>query len=467
MPSATPIPRGPAHLALFGAEDLLVPGACPVCRYVAEADDRFLGWFALEGHAEAETITRLCASLGTCPAHTRALLGQPGADGRLTAVYRYVLRAAVCHLADGTSPKAPCPGCSGSAEAASRAIGTMVAGLQEDESFRERYRAAGGLCVPHLRLAAGHGPRRPVAWLAADAQARLAAGPPPLTAIAGESDADAGIRTWLRAALPASAPTVRPAGAMPGREPGADGGCAICLAAARAERDALAQLSDATADDSAAEPSWAGLCPAHLREACTDVTGDSRPGWPHRPGGLGPADGSVRLLALQAELCRAWLAGISPAPGLRSASGLRSAVSRRARRRVGSWRASGQQRDAGCPACGAWRAAANSASGRLLRVLASSSAARRQAAEATWAPRLCLRHVLSLRQAGPRAAEPAVRAAARTAELLVGELEEAFRKRTWAHREEGRGPEMTAWRRAAALIDGRVYGGGPPRALRA
>ena len=79
MPAATPMPRGPSVLTLYSAEDLLTAVGCPVCRYAAEASDRYLGWFALEAHAEAGTITRLCASLGMCARHTRGLMGQPGA----------------------------------------------------------------------------------------------------------------------------------------------------------------------------------------------------------------------------------------------------------------------------------------------------------------------------------------------------------------------------------------------------
>ena len=94
MPAAAPLPRGPSVLTLYSAADLLTGPGCPVCRYAGEAGDRYLAWFALEAHAEAVTITRLCASLGTCPRHTRRLMAQPGAAIRLTAVYRYVMEAA-------------------------------------------------------------------------------------------------------------------------------------------------------------------------------------------------------------------------------------------------------------------------------------------------------------------------------------------------------------------------------------
>ena len=92
MPAATPIPRGPTVLTLYAGADLLTGPGCPVCRYAGEAGDRYLAWFALEAHADAVTITRLCSSLGMCPRHTRGLMSQPGAASRLTAVYRYVMR---------------------------------------------------------------------------------------------------------------------------------------------------------------------------------------------------------------------------------------------------------------------------------------------------------------------------------------------------------------------------------------
>jgi hypothetical protein len=56
----------------------------------------------------------------------------------------------------------------------------------------------------------------------------------------------------------------------------------------------------------------------------------------------------------------------------------------------------------------------------------------------------------------------AARGAVEQAGLLIAELSEAFFKNTWAHRHDPRGPEMTAWRRTAAFLDGRVFCGGPP-----
>jgi hypothetical protein len=397
MPSATPLPRGPAGLALFGAEDLLSSRGCPVCRYVAEAEDRFAGWFALEAHGDPSMITLLCRSLGLCPRHTRGLLGQPGAGARMTAVYRYLLRAAGGYLADGTSPSAPCPACDRADEAGQRAADTLLTGLGED-GLRERYRDAGGLCLPHLRAAVPRAGRRLAAWLAEDMIARLAGGPAGLAAIAGDGDHDADIRVRLRAALPAGPPR--------------DGGvCPACLAAALAERDAVARPG-------------AGLCPAHLREACS---------------GRGPA--AAETLTGYSERSVSWLTQVSSAPRLGSA----------VRRLAGGRRP--EAVTGGCRACRAAGTAAERGPGAW------------PAAPAGRAGRLCLRHVIALRRRDPRGARAAVRAAAGATAEVLGDLEEAFGKRAWDRRHEPRGPEMTAWLRAAALIDGRVFGGGPVRPL--
>jgi hypothetical protein len=413
MPSATPVPPGPSHLALFGAEDLLRPDGCPVCRYVAEAGGRFLGWFALEAHAEPTMITRLCQSLGFCPAHSRGLLAQPGAEGRMTAVYTYLLRAAAGYLADGTSPPAPCLACARDAEAAQRALDTLLDGLREQD-LRDRYGDAHGLCLPHLRAAMPRGGRRLAAWLAADTLARLAASPPGLAVLAGDRDADTDVRIRLRAALPALSLASRQGDV-----------CEACLTACCMERDALAAWAAAGGGPTGAGSS-AGLCPAHLGDACT-----------------GPA--AARLLALEARRGVAWLAGLTaPGPG--------RAFRKLAGRRQGSGCGEGQ---GDCAAC----RAASTAADRMPQAPHAASAS-------TQLPGLCLRHVMSLRRNDPHRADAFAAVAARRTESVLAELEEAFRKRAWAHRHEPRGPEMSAWRRAAALVDGRVYGGGPPCPLR-
>jgi hypothetical protein len=124
------------------------------------------------------------------------------------------------------------------------------------------------------------------------------------------------------------------------------------------------------------------------------------------------------------------------------------------------WRRSRRRRTGvpdGCPVCRAGADAAQQAADDLLVSLrASHPVAGRQAP-------LCVRHLLGLRALDPRAGHVTAGGAVERAELLIAELNEAFSKSTWARRHEARGPEMTAWRRAAAFLDGGVFCGCPPR----
>jgi hypothetical protein len=77
-------------------------------------------------------------------------------------------------------------------------------------------------------------------------------------------------------------------------------------------------------------------------------------------------------------------------------------------------------------------------------------------------PLLCVRHVLAVRAAERGPGRLAAELAGRQAGVLLAELAEAFRKSTWQFRAESQGPEAAAWLRAAAFLDGSVYGGCPP-----
>jgi hypothetical protein len=413
MPAATPIPRGPTVLTLYSAADLLTAPGCPVCRYADEAGDRYLAWFALEAHADAVTITRLCASLGMCPGHTRGLMSQPGAAHRLTAVYRYVVEAARDRLSGRAAPIDACPACEHDRGAVGRALDTLLDDLT-DESVRERCREFGGLCIPHLRTAAARGDRRAVAWLSHTMMAAVTARPAGPGRLAG-TDYDADARTVLRQA---AAATSRPG----------PGSCIACLAAARSVNDHLA--------------------------------------WTLRTGSRGQPD--RRLLRCAAHLNDVVaVAGQRDAPSLLAwqAGCLAAAVSQgaasSARRKLGapaSWirprrRADGADR---CLAC----LAGQDASQRVVDDLRASLRASRPAPYHQTP--LCVRHLLGLRALDPWAGHVTVHGAVQRAEILIAELNEAFGKNTWARRHEAGGPEMTAWRRAAAFLDGNVFFGCPP-----
>jgi hypothetical protein len=413
MPSATPLPRRPTMLTLYTAADLLTGPGCPVCRYADEAADRYLSWFALEAHADAVTITRLCASLGMCPRHTRGLMSQPGAAPRLTAVYRYIVAAARDQLSGRAAAVATCPACEHDHDAAGRATDTLLDGLT-DGSVRERCSELGGLCIPHLRTAAAGGDHRSVAWLSHTMMAALSSCPTRPGWLAG-TDYDADARAVLRRAAAAIA------------QPGPDT-CVACLAASRSANDHLTQIFRT---GGRGQPDRRLLlCAAHLNDAV--VASGER--------------GVLALLAWQAG-CLAVTVSLRPASSPRRKLGDPASWIRPRRRAGGA---------AGCPICRASYDAAQQAVNDLRASLRAS-----HPVPYRYAP-LCVRHLLCLRALDPRAGRMTERGAVQRAEMLIAELNEAFGKSTWARRRETRGPEMTAWRRAAAFLDGDVFCGCPP-----
>jgi hypothetical protein len=400
VPAATPLPRGPSILTLYDAADLLTAPGCPVCRYACEASDRYLRWFALEGHAQPDTITRLCRCLGPCARHARLLMSQPGAAIRMTAVYRYVVTAARDRLAGRAGRLATCPGCDHDAEAADRALGTLIEGLV-DSATRYRYRDLGGVCLPHLAAAATVGRHQTVQWLTETMRESIAARVAHPDWLAG-TDPDAQIRAVLRRSMPTTrlpAPTA----------------CPLCVASALAERDVLDRLAGLPSD--APDPELT-LCAAHLADAAATADGQRGP---------------QALLVWQAECLTARLT-VRSTPWL--------PAGRRHRVPAGE-----------CAACRARRDAAQ-------RALADISAAHRLRAGAT----LCVRHHLVLRVAYPRVSQALAPAAVEAAAVLIGELSDAFDSAARAHSRGTQAPDSGAWRRAAVFLDGAVFGGYPARA---
>ena len=413
MPAAAPIPRGPSVLTLYSAGDLLTGHGCPICRYADEASDRYLGWFALEGCAQTEMITRLRRSLGMCPRHTRGLVSQPGAAHRLTAVNLYVLQAARQQLEGRSAPArlAACPACEHDDAAAGRALDTLIDGLAEGPA-RERYRELGGLCLPHLRDAAVRAPRRLAAWLAETALTAVTT-PSRVPGWLAGSDHDAGTRAALRAACRARLSPSQIA-------------CAACLAAARNECIDLEKLQRSQRG----QPAWPGLlCPGHLSDVAL----------------LAGRDGLESLLNWQANCLTA---------GLSQRAGPRRHRTRYLASRL--WpRRSPPGRRPDCTVCRRRKAAATQALGDISLGLSAAQP------DAGHTP-VCVRHALALRTADHRHGQAVASRTAQRADLLIAELTEAFRKNTWAHRDEARGPEMDAWRQAAALLDGGVFCGRLP-----
>jgi len=411
VPAATPIPRGPTVLTLYSAADLLTGPGCPVCRYAGEASDRYLAWFALEGHADAAAVSRLCSSLGMCARHTRGLMSQPGAARRLTAVYRYLIREARDRLTGRAARPGSCPACEHDDGAAGRALDTLLDGVADD-LVRDRCRELGGLCIPHVRAASVRGNHRTLAWLAQMMSAAASARPASPGWLAG-TDHDADTRAVLRDALPATA--------LP-----RSGACAACLAAARSEASRLARI--ARSNDGGQPDCRLLLCAGHLSDLIV-LAGQREAG---------------SLLAWQAGSLAAALT--QPAPPLR--------------RRSDGWFRFRRHHAPGpgpCPICQASEAAARRAVDDLGATLRSA-----HPVPGRLVP-LCVRHLLGLRAADPWAGHVTASGAIERADRLIAELDQAFTNGTWAHRHQPHGPEMTAWRSAAAFLDGGVLCGCPPR----
>jgi hypothetical protein len=394
-------------LTLYSADDLLTGPGCPVCRYAAEASDRYLSWFALEGHADPAMISRLSSSLGTCAWHTRRLMGQPGATVRLTAVYRYVLAAARDRLADRGGPVRPCPACEHDIAAASRALETLLDGIRHISAM-SRYRDLGGMCIPHLGETAASKERRVVPTLA-DIQRQALDSRSNAAEWLAAIDPDAEVRAVLRQAVPATGSTL-PAS------------CAVCLAAAQVERDGLVQrqvLDGHASGDVAGEPA---LCGKHLADAAVAAA---------RTGRL------RALLAVQAARVADGLAGRQP------------------RRMARPQRGGGPARWPGCcPVCQS-RASAEQAT------LANVRARLRGTAAQGWQI-LCVRHHLALRAADPKASAALSQAAIEAADLLIWQLTDDFGRMADARRGGAAlAAEPDAWRQAAAYLDGGVFGGCP------
>jgi hypothetical protein len=415
VPAATPVPRSPTLLAPYSAADLLTGQGCPVCRYASESADRHLAWFALEAHADAATVTRLCSSLGMCARHTRGLMCQPGAARRLTAVYRYLMRAARERLSGGVDRLAACPACEHDDRASGMALEVLLEELAEDGPVRDRYLELGGLCIPHLRSAPARGGRQVISWLAQAMTAAFDTSPVGFGWLAG-TDRDAAARVALRRA--AASARVLPGLTM----------CAACLAGSQAENDCLARIAR-HGGHGVPDPRLL-LCARHLNDLI--VSSDQRD--------------AGSLLKWQAASLVADLTG-RPGPQR----------GRNPRGPAGWLRPRRPAADPGnCAVCQGAADAAQQAVGELRAALRSA-----RPAPGGQIP-LCVRHLLDLRVDDPWAGRVAVPAAAERAGALIAELDEAFSKGTWARRHEASGPEMTAWRQAAAFLDGNVFYGCPP-----
>jgi hypothetical protein len=389
--SADPVRPGPRSGQLgLASNPFSLPG-CPACRHLAEASDEYLGWLLLGGHSDLEILNRLSASRGLCAAHTRILLAQPGAEARLTAVYRHVIEAA---LGDVAAQPATCPACEHASTAADRFFGYLLG--EATRGDRRTYKRHGGLCVPHLRLAAVARRGADVRWLVRFMIVRLtAASPPGVEVLAGQSHE-------------AGDPLVASGGPGEGAA-----GCVVCAAGTEAARSQRA--SDAKEC----------LCERHLRDEVS--TAGSR---------------VTDLLAKQAALHAARLAPVVDG----RARNLGNYLPVRARRALA---------DPDCPVCRRAEAACTAEIDRVAHTLLEPESGSESESPARLA--LCLRHAREVHAVDEHAGRLADARLTALGQGLLGELAAAADSCAGEHRAGSLGPQRTAVRRSAAFLDGSAF----------
>src|SRR6202012_530230 len=108
-------------------ERLLATPGCPACKHVEEAERSFFSWLQIESFSVAEVQSRLRASSGMCPIHSRRLVEEIGEGHVMTIVVREALAGARRRVRD-EPPPGPCPACEAVASAAQRARRLLLHG---------------------------------------------------------------------------------------------------------------------------------------------------------------------------------------------------------------------------------------------------------------------------------------------------------------------------------------------------
>ncbi len=450
------------------ALELVRSGQCPACRFIEDREKAFFFWFALEQYQEPEVIEELDRALGFCPRHNRALLRARVYPGTLTHIFLHVSAAARAAIGGVKRRDGRCPACAHEEWAAGHAIRVLLRTLSED-TVASAYGQSQGLCASHfldaIRTATPAEIERPMRHFEARASEDDAAGRQ--LALFSGSDADTADRLALRRRLPEQLGDDASTSERLGADLALDL-CPACLAANRAVLRYLCWLSTERrkgSNDFAREV--VGLCAPHLAdahasdpEAARWLVLEKSVRWQQALGRLRREVEKLPAAGLGARL-RFVSRWINEGKGerrerRRTAEDLFEIAGtalepRRAFRRAAS-RFEGQ-----FPGCGACRTE-STAQGRMLALIAAALLDRRFARQYEQAHGLCVRHVLSWPDTDRTL--PAEVCSARLG-LLRWELEESDRKRDWLIRYEADGPEATAWRRAMAQIDGRVFLGNP------
>jgi hypothetical protein len=434
-PPARPPPghfiAGPHVLSEF--ERLLRTPGCPACRYVDEAERSFFSWLQIESHTVAEVQARLRASMGMCPVHSRRLVDEVGGGHMMTIVMREALAGARRRVRDELGP-GPCPACEAVAFGEHSARQMVLDGLNDPAQAR-LYSEHGGICLVHLLAAA---PSLDGATLKALAESLLASLAEPhesgLVAMLGGADHDAPRRARWRDRLPEpplAGSTHEQLCARFGIE-----ACPVCLSTGLAERGYVRWCAEQTARSDASLRNDPGeLCAAHLHDLALADAALAAQAIEHKR-----AARMARLTRLLARL------GEIPQPARRGRGAADDELGVARQEFVTT---------PYCPACNARDGIERSQFDLVVAALALASARERYER----CHGLCVHHALQV--ADGQAARLARRHVDARLGILAWEVGETARKYAWAYRHELHDHEQSAWVRALAQNDGRVFEGGP------
>jgi len=152
--------------------EALQAGGCAICRLSRRAGDSYLHALIYEGVTDPGLRERLRNARGPCHRHAWRMANQRGAVLGTAIIYRDVVNTLAKALEAGgdaprrlrfggrgrsgldasLAPSADCPACILETDAAHRTAKILLKHL-DDPAIERAYVVAGGLCLPHFRLA--------------------------------------------------------------------------------------------------------------------------------------------------------------------------------------------------------------------------------------------------------------------------------------------------------------------------
>jgi hypothetical protein len=149
--------------------DTLARKGCPLCHLVERDESAYLDSLTYERILDLNTRGELKRARGLCGPHARAWRRVKGSALSIAIVYEVAVKDLLrdsakaeprlfrrapspSDVAEALEPQGPCPACGVGATTAARYAEVLV-GEAQDVEVQEALAGAGGLCLPHLRLA--------------------------------------------------------------------------------------------------------------------------------------------------------------------------------------------------------------------------------------------------------------------------------------------------------------------------